>query len=70
MRSPNENDGGLSCAGSQSFRHNGATVIGWLDGHVSSSTKKFQTFCDYDRWETNGFISEDSDAYDPRLMDI
>ncbi len=70
MRSPKENDGGLSCAGNQSFRHNGATVVGWLDGHVSSVTKQFQTNCTYDLWETNGFLSEDDSAYDPRSLTI
>jgi prepilin-type N-terminal cleavage/methylation domain-containing protein/prepilin-type processing-associated H-X9-DG protein len=70
MRTPKKNDGGLSCAGSQSFRHNGATVIGWLDGHVSSTTLKFQSNCEYEQWETNGFLSENDSAYDPRILSI
>ncbi len=70
MRSPNEHDGGLSCAGSQSYRHSGATVVGWLDGHVSGVTQKFQSNCTYDHWETNGFLSENESAYDPRTYTI
>ena len=70
MRAPKVNDGGMSCAGSQSFRHRGATVVGWLDGHVSSETKRFESNCEYDLWETNGFLSEDDAAYDPRLLDL
>ena len=68
MRAPKENDGGLSCAGSQSFRHNNATVVGWLDGHVSSVTQKFQSTCEYEQWETNGFLSDNDTAYDPRSL--
>ncbi|MDP7008967.1 MAG: type II secretion system protein [Phycisphaerales bacterium] len=66
MRAPNDNDGGLSCAGTQSFRHTGSTVVGWLDGHVSNVTRKFQSNCEYDQWEPNGFLSENESAYDPR----
>ena len=70
MRGPKENDGGLSCAGSQSFRHHGATVVGWLDGHVSSLTQKYQSDCAYLQWETNGFLSENDSAYDPRTLTL
>jgi prepilin-type N-terminal cleavage/methylation domain-containing protein/prepilin-type processing-associated H-X9-DG protein len=70
MRSPKENDGGMSCAGSQSFRHRGATVVGWLDGHVSSEKTRFESNCQYDLWETNGFLSEDDAAYDPRMLTL
>ena len=70
MRAPKENDGGLSCAGSQSFRHNGATIVGWLDGHVSTVTQQFQSNCEYDQWENNGFLSENDSAYDPRSLTL
>ncbi len=70
MRAPKENDGGLSCAGSQSFRHRGSTVVGWLDGHVSAERDQFKSNCNYNLWETNGFLSETDAAYDPRLMNL
>lgn len=68
MRAPKENDDGLSCSGSQSYRHRWSTVVGWLDGHVSAASVRFKSNCDYVGWETNGFLSEDDTAYDPRMM--
>ena len=55
------------CAGMQSFRHQDATVVAWLDGHVSSQTKKFNS-CSDDL--NNGFLSEDNSLYDPRILSL
>ena len=55
------------CAGMQSYRHIGKTVVAWLDGHVSAVSTKFNS-CDDD--EHSGFISEDNNAYDPRTLSL
>ena len=55
------------CAGMQSYRHMGKTVVAWLDGHVSTVSTRFNS-CDDD--EHSGFISEDNNAYDPRTLSL
>ena len=54
------------CAGMQAFRHQETTVVGWLDGHVTTHRDKFNTCND----EENGFLSEDNSAYDPRTYTL
>lgn len=55
------------CAGMQSFRHQDATVVAWLDGHVSTVVAKFNDCSD----DTHtGFLSEDNSAYDPRKLQL
>ncbi len=56
----------IRCGGRQSFRHRGATVIGWLDGHVGAQEKKFYSNCSAEKLV--GFLSEDNSAYDPRIL--
>ena len=56
----------IRCGGRQSFRHHGATVVGWLDGHVSTQEKKFNNNCSEEKLV--GFLSVDNAAYDPRIM--
>jgi len=51
------------CAGMQSFRHVGNSVVAWLDGHVSTVNDRFNS-CDEN--ESSGFLSENNSAYDPR----
>jgi prepilin-type N-terminal cleavage/methylation domain-containing protein/prepilin-type processing-associated H-X9-DG protein len=53
------------CAGMQSYRHDGKTVVAWLDGHVSTTSTRFNS-CD--DGELSGFLSEDNSAYDPRTL--
>ena len=55
------------CAGRQAFRHQGATNVAWLDGHVGSVTKKFAG-CDDE--SDSGFLSENNSAYDPRTLQL
>jgi prepilin-type processing-associated H-X9-DG protein len=55
------------CAGMQSYRHVGSTVVAWLDGHVSSTAERFNT-CSEDT--QSGFLSEDNGAYDPRTLTL
>jgi prepilin-type N-terminal cleavage/methylation domain-containing protein/prepilin-type processing-associated H-X9-DG protein len=55
------------CAGRQAFRHQGATNVAWLDGHVGPVTKKFAG-CDDE--SDSGFLSEDNSAYDPRTLQL
>ena len=58
----------IRCGGRQSFRHSGATVVGWLDGHVSSQERMFNNNCSDE--ELVGFLSEDNSAYDPRILQL
>ncbi len=60
-------DPATRCAGMQSFRHSGSTIVAWLDGHVSSQTAKFNT-CNDD--PISGFLSEDNSLYDPRKFKL
>jgi prepilin-type N-terminal cleavage/methylation domain-containing protein/prepilin-type processing-associated H-X9-DG protein len=55
------------CAGRQAFRHQGATNVAWLDGHVGPVTKKFAG-CDDE--SDSGFLSSDNSAYDPRTLQL
>jgi prepilin-type N-terminal cleavage/methylation domain-containing protein/prepilin-type processing-associated H-X9-DG protein len=56
----------IRCGGRQSFRHRGATVVAWLDGHVSSQEKSFNNNCSDEKLV--GFLSDDNAAYDPRIL--
>jgi len=58
----------IRCGGRQAFRHDHSTVVGWLDGHVSSQSKKFNNNCD--DIPDVGFLSSDDSAYDPRMLKI
>ncbi|MDP7005394.1 MAG: type II secretion system protein [Phycisphaerales bacterium] len=58
----------IRCGGRQSFRHSGATVIGWLDGHVSVQPTMYNNGCDV--VPNVGFLSEDNNAYDPRMLNL
>ena len=58
----------IRCGGRQSFRHRGATVVGWLDGHVSTQEIKFDNNCSEEKLV--GFLSEDNTAYDPRILQL
>ena len=60
-------------AGGQAFRHQKATNVAYLDGHVSSAHSPFQGTLATDSLLTeemdyprNGFLSDDDRAYDPR----
>jgi prepilin-type N-terminal cleavage/methylation domain-containing protein/prepilin-type processing-associated H-X9-DG protein len=59
-------DASIRCGGRQEYRHNFSTVVGWLDGHVSSQEKKFNNNCTDE--QQVGFLSEDNSAYDPRKL--
>ena len=58
----------IRCGGRQAFRHSGATVVGWLDGHVSSQERMFNNNCSNE--ELVGFLSEDNSAYDPKILQL
>ncbi len=58
----------IRCGGRQAYRHNGETVIAWLDGHISSQRHAFNNNCDDN--ELVGFLSEDNSAYDPRILQL
>ncbi|MGY8756241.1 MAG: type II secretion system protein [Phycisphaerales bacterium] len=69
MRSPDADavydpytDPNTRCAGMQAFRHDGGTVVAWLDGHVSVQHKAYNE-CNDD--EDSGFLSEDNSLYNP-----
>ncbi len=55
------------CAGMQAFRHDGGTVVAWLDGHVSIHTDSHND-CNDD--VSSGFLSEDNSLYDPRSFTL
>ncbi len=56
----------IRCGGRQAYRHGGATVVAWLDGHVSSLQRMFNNNCNEEAHV--GFLSEDNSAYDPRIL--
>jgi prepilin-type N-terminal cleavage/methylation domain-containing protein/prepilin-type processing-associated H-X9-DG protein len=58
----------IRCGGRQAFRHNHATVVAWLDGHVSMQEKIWNNNCNDE--EHVGFLSEDNNAYDPRILQL
>jgi prepilin-type N-terminal cleavage/methylation domain-containing protein/prepilin-type processing-associated H-X9-DG protein len=58
----------IRCGGRQSFRHLGTTVIGWLDGHVSTQERMYNNNCTDETFV--GFLSEDNAAYDPRMLQL
>ncbi len=75
MRAPMNSEGhplSLVYAGGQAFRHGGFTNVVYVDGHVASvdrpqpgelATDSLLAAMDY---PTNGFLSDDDTAYDPR----
>ncbi|MHC5006684.1 MAG: type II secretion system protein [Planctomycetota bacterium] len=76
MRGPMNTEGhppGVIYTGGQAFRHQKATIVAYLDGHVGSARTPFRgglateallnDAMDYPR---NGFLSDDDRAYDPR----
>ena len=81
MRAPLGNSGGESettgldvrYAGGQAFRHQHATNVAYLDGHVAPVTEPRRGLAatptlleQYLRFPENGFLSDDDAAYDPR----
>ncbi len=80
MRSPRAWAGDTNtmvrAAGTQGFRHNGSTNIGWADGHASSQKECFtntysgirKQLDEYNRSNRIkiGFLSDDNSAYDLR----
>ena len=60
-------DDATRCAGTQTYRHVGSTNVGWLDGHVSSTSVRHNP-CNQST--TQGFLSEDNSLYDPRILNI
>jgi prepilin-type N-terminal cleavage/methylation domain-containing protein/prepilin-type processing-associated H-X9-DG protein len=76
MRSPVNAGSGYDTAyaGGQSFPE-GASNVGWIDGHVSTRRNPYQGahwealpswLTDSLDWPNNGFLSDDAFAYDPR----
>ncbi|MHC4766440.1 MAG: type II secretion system protein [Planctomycetota bacterium] len=76
MRAPMNTEGldlGVVYTGGQAFRHQKATNVAYLDGHVGMAREPFRgglatdallrDKMDYPR---NGFLSDDDRAYDPR----
>ncbi len=76
MRAPMNTEGlppGVIYTGGQAFRHQKATIVAYLDGHVGLPRNPFKGALateilltgamDYPR---NGFLSDDDRAYDPR----
>jgi prepilin-type processing-associated H-X9-DG protein len=76
MRAPMNTEGQaleVIYTGGQAFRHQSATNVAYLDGHVALAGEPFQGALaeetllrdkmDYPR---NGFLSDDDRAYDPR----
>lgn len=55
------------CAGMQAFRHSGNTVVGWLDGHISTQNYLFNN-CN--NKSNIGFLSSNNSVYDPRILNI
>ena len=76
MRAPSakvENDVGMVYAGGSAFRHRGQCNVAWLDGHVDVAGESFagqhatpQLLKAPLDWPSNGFLSFDDAAYDPR----
>lgn len=58
----------IRCGGRQAFRHENATVVAWLDGHVSVQETIFNNNCNEE--EHVGFLSSDDSAYDPRIFQL
>ncbi len=76
MRAPMNSEGWalyVVYSGGQAFRHQMATIVAYLDGHVAPARNPFKGALatesllteemDYPR---NGFLSDDNRAYDPR----
>jgi prepilin-type processing-associated H-X9-DG protein len=76
MRAPGNIEGlplSVIYGGGQAFRHGHATNIAFVDGHVGSSDQPKQglhqtpaLLSQYMDYPSNGFLSEDDRAYDPR----
>lgn len=71
MRSPNpgdfDADASLALGGTQGFRHQGKTNVGFADGHVASLTKRYtETAAFGSPAEGCGFLSDDNSMYDLR----
>jgi prepilin-type N-terminal cleavage/methylation domain-containing protein/prepilin-type processing-associated H-X9-DG protein len=58
----------IRCGGRQAFRHDNATVVAWLDGHVNTQEAMFNNNCSDE--ELVGFLSSDDSAYDPRILKL
>jgi prepilin-type processing-associated H-X9-DG protein len=76
MRAPSgrvEGDLGLVYAGAGAFRHGGRCNVAWLDGHVEGAEQPHEgehatptLLRSVMDWPSNGFLSPDDSAYDPR----
>jgi prepilin-type processing-associated H-X9-DG protein len=76
MRAPMNTEGtdlGVIYAGGQAFRHQKATNVAYLDGHVGPAREPFRgtlatdaLLLDTMDYPRNGFLSDDDRAYDPR----
>lgn len=76
MRAPGNSEGislAILYGGGQAFRHGHATNVAFIDGHVSSVNQAHQgalatpgNLAQIMDFPTNGFLSEDDRAYDPR----
>jgi prepilin-type processing-associated H-X9-DG protein len=76
MRAPmntEEKAPGVIYTGGQAFRHQKATIVAYLDGHVGLTRNPFKgalatetLLTDKMDYPRNGFLSDDDRAYDPR----
>jgi prepilin-type processing-associated H-X9-DG protein len=76
MRAPSNHEGALPeviYSGGQAFRHPGGTNVAFVDGHVgpvtdprAGPTSTATLLDDVMDYPSNGFLSEDDAAYDPR----
>ena len=54
--------GAFAAVGTQGYRHNGQTNVGFADGHAKSMTKRYEIYDGVP--ESCGFISPDNSMYD------